>query len=145
DLSRALVGGGDAQRAGPQVAGVRLVRGGGGGRDLLASRAARRGTQLGLPVLLDPRLGVHPERVPAAGLLAGGPGVLLVVDARHRVDPPAAAGAVPAGRRRPRPGAGVAAGRLPRVRSGPDRQRRRRADRKSTRLNSSHVKISYAV
>src|SRR5690606_41221405 len=34
----------------------------------------------------------------------------------------------------------------PRTRSPPSRRRRaRRGDRKSTRLNSSHVKISYAV
>src|SRR5690606_40782354 len=41
---------------------------------------------------------------------------------------------------------GLGVRRLRHPRRGPDRGcRRRRTDRKSTRLNSSHVKISYAV
>src|SRR5690606_41863974 len=63
-------------------------------------------------------------------------------------------GDLPRGRRGARPAAGPAAGR-PRLGGGGrhpgDHARRRlprrgpRLDRKSTRLNSSHVKISYAV
>src|SRR3989442_8612390 len=46
----------------------------------------------------------------------------------------------------PPPGAAVPVPARPLRRSGPGGRRRRRAgDRKSTRLNSSHVRISYAV
>src|SRR5690606_7639027 len=54
----------------------------------------------------------------------GGEGLLLVAAARHRVDPSAAEGALPARRLGPRPGADAAAGRLPRVPAGAARQRR---------------------
>src|SRR5699024_11373972 len=50
-------------------------------------------------------------------------------------------------RRREPPPRGAAASRISRGRSAPARSDRRRGarDRKSTRLNSSHVSISYAV
>src|SRR5690349_23096587 len=49
------------------------------------------------------------------------------------------------GRRRRRPGHGGRGYGDRRLRRLPVRRERRRGDRKSTRLNSSHVEISYAV
>jgi hypothetical protein len=63
--------GGAAQRPRPQALGLRPLRRGRRRRDLLTARGTRRGTQLGLPLQLDPRLRLHPERLPQAGLRAG--------------------------------------------------------------------------
>ena len=92
----------------------------------LAARADRRRAQLGLPLLLGARLGVHARRADAAGLPARGRGVLLVAAARLAADPSAPAGPLPPRRRRARAGGHAAAGRLPRLAPGPSRQRRRR-------------------
>ena len=61
---------GGAQRAGAQAAGPRSLRGDRRRGDHLAARGDRRRAQLGLPLLLGSRLGVHPRR-PAAPRLPG--------------------------------------------------------------------------
>ena len=83
--------------------------------------------QLGLPLLLGARFGVHAQRVPGTQLRAGGARVLLVADARLPAHPPAASGPLPARRRRACARADAAAGRLPRLAPGAGRQRRGRA------------------
>ena len=92
------------------------------------ARGDRRRAQLGLPLLLGARLGLHARGAPASGLPGGGRGVLLVAAARVPAHPPAPAGPLPPRRRRARARAHARAGRLPRVAPGAGRQRRRGAD-----------------
>ena len=99
-----------------------------GGRDRVAARGDRRRAQLGLPLLLGARLGLHARRAPAPRLPERGRGVLLVAAARVPAHPPAPAGPLPPRRRRARARAHARPGRLPRLAPGPGRQRRRRAD-----------------
>ena len=56
----------DPQRAGAQAALPRPLRGDRGGGDRVAARGDRRRAQLGLPLLLGARLGLHARRPPAA-------------------------------------------------------------------------------
>ena len=118
----------DPQRAGAQAALPRPVRRDRGGGDHVAARGDRRRAQLGLPLLLGARLGVHARGAAAARLPERGRRVLLVAAARIAADPPAPAGPLPPRRRRARARAHARAGRLPRLAPGPGRQRRRRAD-----------------
>ena len=92
----------DPQRAGAQAARPRPFRGDRGGGDDLAARGDRRRAQLGLPLLLGARLGLHARRAPAARLPERGRGVLLVAAARLPAHPPAPAGPLPPRRRRAR-------------------------------------------
>ena len=59
--------GGDPQRARAQAARPRALRRGRGRGDDVAAGGDRRRAQLGLPLLLGPRLGVHAQRVARAG------------------------------------------------------------------------------
>ena len=118
----------DPQRAGAQAALPRSLRGDRGSGHGVAARGDRRRAQLGLPLLLGARLGLHARGAPASGLPGGGRGVLLVAAARVPAHPPAPAGPLPPRRRRARARAHARAGRLPRVAPGPGRQRRRGAD-----------------
>ena len=128
DVRRPLARRRDPQRAGAQAALPRSLRSDRGGRDHLPARGDRRRAQLGLPLLLGARLGVHARRPPAAGLPERGRGVLLVAAPRLPAHPPAPAGPLPPRRRRARTRAHAGAGRLPGLAPGPGRQRRRRAD-----------------
>ena len=118
----------DPQRAGAQAALLRALRGDRGGGDRVAARGDRRRAQLGLPLLLGARLGIHARGPPAPRVPERGRGVLLVAAARVPAHAPAPAGPLPPGRRRARTRAHARAGRLPGIAPGPGRQRRRRAD-----------------
>ena len=67
-----------AQRADPEGPHVRAQRGHGGGGDHVAAGGAARRAQLGLPLLLAARLGVHPVEPVRARLRLGGGRFLLV-------------------------------------------------------------------
>ena len=118
----------DPQRPGAQAPLPRSLRGDRGSGHGVVARGDRRRAQLGLPLLLGARLGLHARGAPASGLPGGGRGVLLVAAARVPAHPPAPAGPLPPRRRRARARAHARAGRLPRVAPGPGRQRRRGAD-----------------
>ena len=82
DVRRALPGRRAPERARAQAPGLRAVRGDRRRRDHLAPGGDRRRSELGLPVLVDPRRGVHDRGVPRAGISDRGEGLLLVVDER---------------------------------------------------------------
>ena len=62
ELLRSLARRRDPKRVGAQAAGLRSLRGARRRGNDLAPRGARRGAQLGLPLLLGPGCGVHPQR-----------------------------------------------------------------------------------
>ena len=127
-LRRPVARRGDPQRAGAEAAVPRPLRGDRGGGDRLAPRADRGRAQLGLPLLLGARLGLHAGGPAAPRLPGRGRGVLLVAAPRIAADPPAPAGALPPRRRRARARANAGAGRLSGLAAGSDRQRGRRAE-----------------
>src|SRR5437763_6977827 len=97
-----MAGGGDSQRSGAEAADpLALGRDRGGSNDI-AARADRRRAQLGLPLLLGSRLGIHAARADAAWLPARGRVVLLVAAARVGAYASAAARPLPPQRRRAR-------------------------------------------
>src|SRR5438552_17784806 len=108
-----MAGGGDSQRSGAEAADPFSLGRDRGRRNGIAARADRRRAQLGLPLLLGTRLGIHAARADAARLPARGRVVLLVVAARVAADAPAAARPLPPKRRRARVGVHAPAGGLP--------------------------------
>src|SRR5439155_6398360 len=99
-VSRSVEGDGVAERARAEAADLRAVGRVGGGPDDVAARRNRRPPQLGLSVLLDSRLELSDRRAVAARLSRRSAGALLVVHAGDGADGAAAAGVVPARRRR---------------------------------------------
>ena len=89
----------DPQRTGAQAALPRPFRCDRGSGDRLPARGDRRRAQLGLPLLLGARLGIHARGPPTPGLPGRGRGVLLVAAARVAAHPPALAGPLPPRRR----------------------------------------------
>src|SRR5437763_16952134 len=102
NLRRAVAGGGHSQRAGAEAADPFTVGINRGSRNDVAARTDRRRAQLGLPLLLGSRLGVHAARADAARLPARGRIVLLVAAARVGAYASAAARPLPPQRRRAR-------------------------------------------
>src|SRR5690606_37857710 len=86
-------------------------------------------------------------RLRTTGVRAGKRGAHVEIPHRQPGDRRADRGVPDGYRRADRTGAGAGRSRLPALALVGSRQARRRVapDRKSTRLNSSHVKISYAV
>src|SRR5207249_422499 len=126
-LRRPLARPGAAQRARAEAARVRTVGSDRGGGDHVAARGYRRRAELGLPLLLDSRLLVHPGGAAAAGLPRRGDVLLLVVHARDPTDASAPAGVLSSRRRYVRARAHTAARWLSSLAPGTDRQRRRRS------------------
>ena len=118
----------DPQCAGAQAALLRSLRSDRGSSKRVSARGDRRRAQLGLPLLLGARLGLHARCPPAVGLPARGRGVLLVAAARIPAHAAAPAGALPPRRRRARTRAHARAARLSRIAARPRRQRGRPAD-----------------
>src|SRR5881227_1738397 len=118
-----MAGGGDSQRSGAEAADPFSLGRDRGRSNGIATRADRRRAQLGLPLLLGSRLGIHAPRPDAARLPARGRILLLVAAARLTADASAAACPLPPQRRRARPGVHALAGGLPWLAPGQDRQR----------------------
>ena len=89
-----------AERARAEAADLRAVRRVGGGPDDVAAGSDRRRAQLGLSLLLDPRLEFHHQRAVAARMSPGSAIAVLVVHAGDRLDRAGAPRAVSARRRR---------------------------------------------
>ena len=125
-LRRRLAGRGDPLPAHPEGADLRPHRRDRGRPHHLAARAARRGPQLGLPLLLAAGRHLHPVGADAGRAGRRGQGVAGVAAAGRRRPAAADADPVRRGRRAPhhRAGAGLA-GRLRGVTAGADRQRGR--------------------
>src|SRR5437588_1653004 len=98
-----MAGGGDSQRSDAEAADPLALGRDRGRSNGIASRTDRRRAQLGLPLLLGPRLGIHPPRADAARLPTRGRILLLVAAARLAADASAAARPLPPQRRRARP------------------------------------------
>src|SRR5947199_10776296 len=121
-----MAGGGDSQRSGAEAADPLALGRDRGRSNGIASRTDRRRAQLGLPLLLGPRLGIHPPRADAARLPTRGRILLLVAAARLAADASAAARPLSPQRRRARAGIHAPVDRLSWLAPGQNRQRRRR-------------------
>src|SRR5215217_5354656 len=119
---------GPAKRAGTEAARFRALGRDRRSRDDIVAGDDRRRAELGLPLLLATRLGLHGARVARAWLQARGGRLLLLAAARLAADASRSAGALPV----ERPGGGgravAAAQRLSRIAARPGRERRRRPD-----------------
>ncbi len=126
-LRRALARDGAALGDHAQALHVPAHRRDGRGAHVQPARGLRRRPQLGLPLRLAARLGLHRLRLPAARLLRGGPAVRRLARGALPGDRPGRPRAADRlrHRRRPRPHrAGAAPPRgLPRLEAGADRQR----------------------
>ncbi len=116
-----------AERARAEAVDLRAIRRVGGGPDDVAAGSDRQWPQLGLSLLLDPRLEFHHQRVVAARMSPGSAIAVLVVHAGDRLDRAGAPRAVSARRRRRARGADASARRLSGLAAGSRRERRGRA------------------
>ncbi len=116
-----------SQRLGAEALGLRTIRRDRRRRHDLAARDARRRAQLGLPLLLAPRLRLHARCLPLARLFAGSRRLLLLAAARVSTHPSPPPGPLPPRRWHAHAGACAAARRLSRIAAGQGGQCRRTA------------------
>ena len=125
-LRRAVPPRGHPQRAGAEAAQLRTVGRDRGGADDVAARADRRRSQLGLPLLLDPRRGADGQLAVRSRVRGRIVGVLRLAAAQHAAHAAGAARPLRRLRRRPdRGGDARSPAGLPGVASGAHPQRRR--------------------